>query len=260
VSASTAMTVSTPGGFISASHRAATPFELHRPTTIDEAAALLAGGAVAHAGGIDFVAGIRDGNRPQAVAHLGDIDELRRIEVVGEILRIGAGATHHQIESDPLVTDHRPDLQAAWATVGNVRIRRAGTVGGNLLAFDATYDAAPILAVAGAVLVWADGSRCSVVDRSSSNGLLVAVEVPVAGTVLFDRSLKPTVTVALGEAGVAIGCAYPEVLVLNRPSMPDDIDAWNLPEPTGDAFASATYRARMVKVLAKRLLAGSKTS
>ena len=122
-----------------------------------------------------------------------------------------------------------------------------GTVGGNLMAFDKNYDAAPILAAAGAGLVFASTEgelRTGIADRPSSL-LLTRIEIPVDGRPLrFDRSLKPVVSVAVGDH-VAVGCAYPAVQVV------DDIDM--LPEPIDDAEASPTYRRRMIRVLAERL-------
>lgn len=234
-------------GFVSRSHRAIAAFTLHRPTSIDEAVADLAAGAAAHAGGIDLVERMQRGERVTAVADLGALEILHTVDVVGDAVRIGACVTHARIETDPVVAEHRPDLAAAWTTVGNVRIRRTGTVGGNLMAFDPNYDAAPILAAAGATLVFAsaDGEvRTGVADRPPSL-LLTHVEVPIGGRPLrFDRSLKPVVSVAVGDH-VAVGCAYPAVQLVT------ELDA--LPDPIDDAEASSGYRLRMIHVLVGRL-------
>ena len=42
-------------GFVSRSHRAIAPFELHRPSTIGQAVEQIAAGARPHAGGIDLL-------------------------------------------------------------------------------------------------------------------------------------------------------------------------------------------------------------
>lgn len=256
-------TVTDGAGFVSRSHGAIAPFGLSRPDTVAAAVARLAAGARCHAGGIDVVAGLRSGEAIDELVHLGGIRELQMIETAGRSLRIGATATHHDIETSPVVAAARPDLAAAWRTVGNVRIRRSGTVGGNLLAFDPGYDAAPILAAAGATLHWVDSdgtpATTSVADRRR-DGLLIGVEVRADGRVRFDRSLKPFVSVAVGDDAVAIGCAHTDVVVLDRPTSADpaDLARWleALPEPTDDAVASAPYRRRMVGVLVGRLLGG----
>jgi carbon-monoxide dehydrogenase medium subunit len=239
-------------GFISRSHRAIAPFALHRPTSIAQAVDVLASGAIPHAGGIDLVERMQQGERIAEVADLAAIDALRIIDVADGVLCIGAGVTHARIESDPVIARARPDLAAAWRTVGNVRIRRTGTVGGNLMAFDPNYDAAPILAAAGATLVFqsTEGEvRSGVVDRPPSL-LLTRIEVPIEGRPLrFDRSLKPVVSVAVGDH-VAIGCAYPAVRLV------DDVS--ELPPPIDDAEASADYRRRMIGVLVERLSEGAR--
>ena len=103
---------------------------------------------------------------------------------------------------------------------------------------------------AGATLVFAssDGElQTGVADRPPSL-LLTRVEVPIDGRPLrFDRSLKPVVSIAVGDH-VAIGCAYPAVHVV------DDVDDLSaLPHPIDDAEASADYRRRMIRVLIDRL-------
>ncbi len=234
-------------GFVSRSHRAIAPFELLRPSDLASADSLLKSGAAAHAGGIDLTADLQRGFEVDRVVSLSGLAELRRIDSVGTALRIGALTTHHDIETSEIVAAHRPDLRDAWRTVGNIRIRRTGTVGGNLLSRDPGYDAAPVLAAAAAVGVWADGSRVSIAESASwPAGLLVAIDVPLEGHVVLDRSLKPVVSVAVGPAGVAVGCAYETVRLL-------DASLDDVPEPIGDAFGSSAYRARMIRVLARRM-------
>jgi aerobic carbon-monoxide dehydrogenase medium subunit len=47
-------------------------------------------------------------------------------------LTIGATATHRQIETSPFVVKNYPSLRDAFHTIGNVRVRSVGTIGGNL--------------------------------------------------------------------------------------------------------------------------------
>lgn len=236
-------------GFVSRSHRAIRPFELHRSRTEAEAASHVAAGARVHAGGVDLVEQLQRGDDIAQVVDVSQVASMKRIEVVDDSLHIGAAVTHDTIESHPLVRTHRPDVARAWATVGNVRIRRTGTVGGNLMAFDKNYDAAPILAAAGARLVWAtpEGEVGTDVEGRSTERLLVRISVPLEGRVGFDRSLKPAVTVAYGDR-IAIGCAYPDIHVCAL-----DTDLGDLPEPLDDADASGAYRRRMIGVLVERL-------
>lgn len=247
---------------ITRSHQAILPFRLHRPATVEEALGTAAtpDGRIAYmAGGLDLVAAMRAGERVTDVVFLPGIAALRRIVRADGVLRIGACVTHHQFESDPLVAATLPEAAAIWRELGNVRVRLAGTLGGNLRAGRPHYDVAPILLALGATQVFA-------------GDLLTAIEVPLARErrLAFDRSLKPFVSVAVavertatGErAGrVAVGCAHPRAVVQPLAlAGTDDLAAvaeaaaQALPEPVTDAVASGGYRRRMIGVLLRRLL------
>ena len=238
-------------GFVSRSHHAISPFELRRAASVDEAVDLVGQGWQPHAGGIDLVAALQRGEEVQQVVDISRLEALRRIRTDGSHLIIGAGATHHDVETSELVQRLRPDLQAAWRTVGNVRIRRAGTVGGNLLAGESGYDAAPILAAVGARLMWSDGSTTTSVDPGPASALLLDIEVPLHGSVRFDRSLKPVVSVAVGPGGVGVGCAGSRPMLFTVDEAVDPRQT--VDRCSDDAFASARYRSRMIAVLAARL-------
>ena len=256
-------------GFVFRSHLGIEPFALRRPVSLGDAAAAVAAGGWAHAGGIDVAQRLRDGEAAGEIlpmggagsAAAGGLERLGEISLGERALFIGAGVSHARIEADPLVNAHRPDLAAAWRTIGNVRIRAAGTLGGNLAGFHSGYDAAPILAAAGADLVFAepDGTeaRCAVADLPRDR-LIVGCEVPLAGRMVYDRSLKPVVSVAVGNHAAAVGCAYAETHVIpHGASDPERLHTAiaELPDPLDDAFASAAYRRRMIAVLTDRCLA-----
>ena len=259
---------STTAGLISRSHLGIEPFVLRQPGSLTDAASMVASGVWAHAGGIDVAQRLRNGEAAPALVPLcqpgreshDGLDVLDEISLGDGVIFIGAAVTHARIETDPLVRAHRPDLADAWRTIGNVRIRSTGTMGGNLMAFDAGYDAAPILAAAGAELIFVEPGgaqrRCAVADRPRDR-LLMGCEVPLDGHVVYDRSLKPVASVAVGDSCVAIGCAYPEVKVLPAgASDPDAVRAalGKLGEPTDDVFASTSYRHRVIGVLLDRCL------
>lgn len=70
---------------------------------------------------------------PKTLVDISKLEELRRISYdEKEGLSIGAAATHLQIESSPLIAKDYPSLREAFHTIGNVRIRSVGTLGGNL--------------------------------------------------------------------------------------------------------------------------------
>ena len=70
---------------------------------------------------------------PKTLVDISRLSELGRISYdEKEGLKIGATATHLQIEQSPLLAGRYPSLKEAFHTIGNVRIRSAGTLGGNL--------------------------------------------------------------------------------------------------------------------------------
>jgi CO/xanthine dehydrogenase FAD-binding subunit len=149
---------------------------------------------------------------------------------------------------------------------------------------DPTYDFALAAVAAEAHLHFLalDGSTTVIAaldGMANQVGLLTAIVLPTGTTVrlLFDRSLRPIVTLALGLDFVdgritggraAIGCAYPMLvaakLPLDEPLPPADVArratplarvvAAELPDPLGDHHGSSGYRRRMIEVLLRRNL------
>jgi CO/xanthine dehydrogenase FAD-binding subunit len=81
------------------------------------------------------------------------LDRLRAIELRGDLLCIGALATHAALIRSPLVRRRLPMLVAAAREVGGVQIQNRGTLGGNVANASPAGDTLPVLAVAEAVVV-----------------------------------------------------------------------------------------------------------
>jgi len=140
-----------------------TTFELLEPESVEEATDLLArhgDEACIIAGGTALVIMLK--NRlisPGYVVSLGKLDDLRYIyEETDETLRIGALTTIREIERSPIVQARCPTLARACGQVGNVRVRHAATVGGNLSEADYASDPPAVLFAAQA-RVKASGPR-----------------------------------------------------------------------------------------------------
>src|SRR5258708_29793445 len=103
------------------------------PTSIAEAVgALAAGEAQLLAGGTDFMVEVNAGRRqPHAIISLDRIDELKRWERVGNMVRLGAGVTYAEMLG-PGLARLLPALAQSARTVGSPQIRNAGTIGGDL--------------------------------------------------------------------------------------------------------------------------------
>lgn len=81
------------------------------------------------------------------------LERLRRVDVRGDVLRIGALATFTDLIQSSLVRRRIPMLAAAAAEVGGVQIQNRGTIGGNVANASPAGDTLPVLAAADAVVV-----------------------------------------------------------------------------------------------------------
>ena len=93
--------------------------------------------------------------------NLWNLDALRKIEVKGKTLSIGALATYTQMVRNKNVQKRLPILVQASLEVGGVQIQNRGTLGGNIANGSPAGDSLPVLAVANAILVLKslDGTR-----------------------------------------------------------------------------------------------------
>jgi CO/xanthine dehydrogenase FAD-binding subunit len=143
------------------------------------------------AGGTDVMVDINfDRRRPEGLLDLTRVPETATWSVDDGVLRIGAGVTYAQVESD--LVDLVPGLAMASRTVGSPQIRNRGTVAGNLGSASPAGDAHPPLLAAGATVevesvrgtrrIAADdffvGVKRNVLEPDE---LIRAVLVPVAG-------------------------------------------------------------------------------
>lgn len=120
------------------------PFELHLPTTVDEALDLLdryGDDARPIAGGTALVLLMEQRLvRPDHLISLGRIPEISRIQVANGALRIGAAVQHRTLEKDATVGATWPLLTETYHRVATVRIRNMATVGGGLAHADPNQD------------------------------------------------------------------------------------------------------------------------
>lgn len=166
-------------------------------SSVEEAVQAIGGGARPVAGGTDLVVGARQGKKPLpgALVAIHGIDSLRGISAAGAGLRLGALATHEEIESHPVVRERFTGLADASAIVGSRATRANGTIGGNVMNASPAMDTgAPLICLgATAVLQGPGGTRQIAVEElftgpgktvASPDELLIAVDLPApaAGT------------------------------------------------------------------------------
>ncbi len=98
---------------------------------------------------------------PTLLVDIGKVPGLRDITEDGDAIVIGAMATHDDVATHPLVTEHALVLAKAAQTVADPQVRHRGTLGGALAHADPAGDLpAPILALdAELVIASAAGER-----------------------------------------------------------------------------------------------------
>ncbi len=142
-------------------------FDYSAPKTLDEALGLIAEGAKPLAGGMSLIPMMK--LRLAAPDHLVDlarVKELNYIREEGGTIRIGATATHHAVESSPLIRSKCPLLAETAANIGDVQVRNMGTIGGSVAHADpsADYPAALQALEAKLVLKGANSERTVAID------------------------------------------------------------------------------------------------
>ena len=114
-------------------------FTLHQPTTLPEAARILAGEGAAEGAPVRAVAGGTDlwpnmKRRHQKASHVVSLLHIPELRAVanGNGIRIGATATLTEVAEHPQVRAKYPDLAQAVASISAPVLRNMGTIGGNL--------------------------------------------------------------------------------------------------------------------------------
>jgi aerobic carbon-monoxide dehydrogenase medium subunit len=119
--------------------------KLSQPTSLDEAVSLLAKGddqTKIVAGGTALVIMLKNRLISPALlvslARLPDLGYIKHEPRIG--LRIGGLVTIREAETSPVIREKQPTLASTFAKVGNIRVRNAATVGGNLSEADYASD------------------------------------------------------------------------------------------------------------------------
>jgi aerobic carbon-monoxide dehydrogenase medium subunit len=142
----------------------------HRPETLEQAFEALASDDDAHllAGGVSVVLLMTSGlMAPSTLVSLDGVDGLDEIRSLEGSLSIGARTTHHELATHPVVAERFAAMGEMFSLIGNVRVRMAGTIGGNLAHADPAQDPAVMLSVLGAKVRVAgpDGERDVAVEE-----------------------------------------------------------------------------------------------
>ena len=192
------------------------PFAIHQPASVAEAANLmreLGDDAAYYAGGTELLIVLKE--HLASVGHLVDLKTIPGLNDIalsgdGRSLEIGALATHRTIERHPLVRQYLPALSALEARVANVRVRVAGTIGGNLCFADPHSDPATLLSTLGATLTLDNGHS----QRS------VRADAFVTDLMTTDREPDDVLTrISIPLPGSHIGIGYERIKLHERPTV-----------------------------------------
>jgi len=124
------------------------------PSTVEETLELLKSGegqARIVAGGTDLVVEIKEGVKEVPVlVDITGIESLKKIELGGDHVKMGACVTHTQVVSSNLIQDRATALSEAALSIGSPQTRNIGTVVGNVVNAQPAADAAVALVALGA--------------------------------------------------------------------------------------------------------------
>lgn len=126
-------------------------FEFHAPTSLRDAAVLLAqydGDANLMSGGTALMLLLKQSLvQPDHLISLHRVPEGRSIEVSDGVLKIGGLVSIREAEQSVVVQEAAPLLANAYSRVATVRIRNSATVGGALAQADPAMDPPPALLI-----------------------------------------------------------------------------------------------------------------
>ena len=108
-------------------------FQYVRVRTSDEAVTQLATNAVVIAGGTVLTPEVAREGSEGSFVDIAGITALRELRVDAQGATIGALVSNDELSSDPRIARDYAALSQAAGRIGNLHVRRAGTVGGNLV-------------------------------------------------------------------------------------------------------------------------------
>jgi carbon-monoxide dehydrogenase medium subunit len=250
-------------------------FAYAKPRTLDEAFELIARpGAKILAGGQSLIPSLNMRlSSPELLVDITGLSELRGITLEQGVVRIGALATHAEIERSEAIGKHVPLLAEAVRHVAHPAIRNRGTLGGSVALADpaAEYPACLVALDATVVVRSRDGERLvkapdffrGLFEVDLRPGEIVAaVELPAhlkdERSVFLELARRHGDYAIVGLAAVSrtaekriaffgLGAA-PQLL---QPKSLDEAKA-SIGTPAADLYHSAATKAHLAKVLLER--------
>jgi carbon-monoxide dehydrogenase medium subunit len=260
----------------------------HRPSSIDDAAALFAKGSDAKylAGGHTLIPVMKQRlAAPSDVIDLGRIKDLVGIEVSADALTIKAATTYYDITQSADAKKAIPAIVHLTSVLGDPQVRYRGTIGGSIANNDPAADyPAAVLALGATVKtnkrsIAADDFFKGLFTTALEDGeIITAVSFPIPAKAAYSKMRHPASRFALtgvfvvktkaGEVRVAATGASQNG-VMRVPAIEAALKAdWSAAALDGvtisdaglmaDIHGSSKYRANLIKVMAQRAVAESR--
>ena len=257
----------------------------HRPSSIDEAAALFAKGSESKylAGGHTLIPVMKQRlASPSDVIDLGKIKELVGVELSADALTIKAATTYFDILQSADAKKAIPAIVHLASVLGDPQVRYRGTIGGSIANNDpAAHFPAAVLALGATVKtnkrsIAADDFFKGLFSTALDDGeIITAVSFPIPAKAGYSKMRHPASRFALtgvfvvktksGDVRVAAtGASSSGVMrvpaieaALKAIWSPGALDSVKISADglLTDIHGSATYRANLIKVMAQRAVA-----
>ncbi len=259
-------------------------FTFHRPTTVRQAAGLLARNPEAKilAGGHSLLPVMKQRlAQPSALIDLSLVEGLDTIEQKGRAIVIGAMARHADVAKSPVVREALPGLADVPGAVGDPQVRNRGTIGGSIANNDPNADYPAAVLGLGATIITnkrrivADDFFKGMYTTALEDGeIITKISFPIAKKAAYEKFKHPASGFALvgvfvskrgsdirvavtgaGSEGVFRVTSFEEAL--KKRFAAKSIEGMSIPATgmNADIHASPEYRAHLVGVLARRALA-----
>ena len=261
-------------------------FKFHRPTTVRQAAGLLAREEEAKllSGGHTLIPTMKLRLAgPKHIIDMSKIEGLTGIEGSGRSISIGARTTHFEVANSPVVKEAIPALAYLAGLIGDPAVRHRGTIGGSIANNDPNADYPAGCLGLGATII--TNKRRVVADEFfkglfetalEDDEIITKVQFPkvnkagyvkfhnpasrfaLVGVFVSKRSSEIRVAVTgAGSNGVFRVPAFEEAL--KKRFAPKSLEGMTIPDDnmSSDIHGSAEYRAHLVGVLARRAVAAA---
>jgi aerobic carbon-monoxide dehydrogenase medium subunit len=254
----------------------------HRPSSVDEAAALFAKGAEAKylAGGHTLIPVMKQRlAAPSDVIDLGRIKELVGIDVSADAVTIKAVTTHYDVATSGPAQKAIPALAHLASLIGDPAVRYRGTIGGSIANNDPAADyPAAVLALGATVTtnqrsISADDFFKGLFSTALADGeIITQVTFPIPAKAGYSKFPHPASRFALtgvfvvktksgdvrvaatgaSQNGVMRVSAIEAALKANWSAAALDSVAISASGLMSDIQGSSDYRANLIKVMAQR--------